>query len=155
MEKGTLFSWIWSSCSYNTLTSTSLPVCSWNIAAYSLISFSRPFLAASMRTRSGTVVSKKESDTWSIIALRSWEEEKKCLLFMRKSSCYFLVRIAVVLKFHFTHFLSSPDNHNMWHSVWTPFTSKISKIFRIKNETAVSLLLPKATHFFYHTLFST
>jgi len=43
-------------------TSTSLPVCSRNIAAYSFISFSLPFLAASMRTRSGTVVSKKESE---------------------------------------------------------------------------------------------
>lgn len=43
-------------------TSTSLLVCSRNIAAYSFISFSLPFLAASMRTRSGTVVSKKESE---------------------------------------------------------------------------------------------
>lgn len=54
-------------------TSISLLACSRNTWAYSLTSFSLPFLAASMRTRRGTLVSRKESETWSITALRSCE----------------------------------------------------------------------------------
>lgn len=59
------------------ITSISLLACSRNTWAYSLTSFSLPFLAASIRTRRGTLVSKKESETWSITALRSWRRENE------------------------------------------------------------------------------
>lgn len=63
-------------CNSTKHTSTSLLVCSRNIAAYSFISFSLPFLAASMRTSRGTVVSKKESEMWSIMAFRSCKRKQ-------------------------------------------------------------------------------
>lgn len=56
----------------NYITSMSLLACSRNTWAYSFTSFSLPFLAASIRTRRGTLVSRKESETWSITALRSY-----------------------------------------------------------------------------------
>lgn len=61
---------------YNlTLTSTSLLACSRNTWAYSLTSFSLPLLAASMSTNRGTLVSRKESEMWSITAFLNWNRE--------------------------------------------------------------------------------
>lgn len=58
-----------------TLTSTSLLACSRNTWAYSLTSFSLPLLAASISTNRGTLVSRKESEMWSITAFLNWNRE--------------------------------------------------------------------------------
>lgn len=57
------------------LTSTSLLACSRNTWAYSLTSFSFPLLAASMSTNRGTLVSRKESEMWSITAFLNCNAE--------------------------------------------------------------------------------
>lgn len=63
---------------YNlTLTSTSLLACSRNTWAYSLTSFSLPLLAASMSTNRGTLVSRKESEMWSITAFLNCNRQRK------------------------------------------------------------------------------
>lgn len=128
------------------LTSISLLVCSRNIEAYSFISFSRPFLAASMRTKSGTVVSKKESDTWSIIALRSWGEIKKSLFFFQEmvhfiSYFYNLSSYKIDLTYFYTI-----SKLIIFKTV--AYRVKTNKISKKKKSLSNSSLVPKMRYFF-------
>ena len=58
-------------------TSTSLLAWSANTAAYSSTPLSSPAFAASIRTNRGTLVSRKESDTWSTTAFLSCKLQKQ------------------------------------------------------------------------------
>lgn len=139
-------SWIWSCYSSSMLTSISLLVCSRNIEAYSFISFSRPFFAASMRTKSGTVVSKKESDTWSIIALRSWGEIKKSLFFFSGNDSfisYFYNLISYKIDLTCFYIISKLI---IFKTV--AYRVKTNKISKKKNHWAIALLFSKCIIFF-------